>query len=290
LKNKTKYKTSANFCGACLTKRTGNKSQRRITYIASMNSPIRTRNSIPFFYDKSEVDFQKDTYERYDSMVIRQTALHLADEIWEGYPLQSIMDYLELHLPNNEDCNILELGCSTGRMIAEIAIKIPDAHCWGIDYSYQMLKRANEYWVKGDTVYLDFRNQGFPNILELKNTPIINLKFGLAKASDLPFADHSQRFLLNSFLLDRLDDPEKALQEMHRVLEVGGKMLLVTPLNFLQKKHWDKYFPPIKIHQLLMNIGFDILDWEDNILIREPMDLRGNAVEWKCVRVVVQKR
>ena len=254
-----------------------------------MKSPIRTRNNIPFFYDKSEIEFQKDTYERYDSMVNRQTALHLADEIWKEYPLQSFLDLVPSHLPNTPTPNLLEIGCSTGRLIARLAQQNPSANCWGMDYSYQMLKRAHEYWIKGDAIYLDFRKHGFPKTLELQTKPISNLQFGLSKASELPFDDHSQDFLLHSFLLDRLQDPEKALQEMYRVLSPYGKMIFVTPLNFSQKDHWDKYYPPVKIHQLLSKIGFEILDWKDEVLIREPMDLRGNAVEWNCIFVVVQK-
>ena len=47
-----------------------------------MKIPIQTRQGIPFFHDKNEKEFQQDPYERYDPMVIRQSALHLADELW----------------------------------------------------------------------------------------------------------------------------------------------------------------------------------------------------------------
>ncbi len=254
-----------------------------------MKPPIRSRNGISFYHDKSEVEFQKDTYERFDTMVQRQTALHLADEIWGTYPLKSILGEIEKHLSVEVPTNILEVGCSTGRMIATLARKYPTAECWGIDYSYQMLKRAQEYWVDGDAIYLDFRKQGFMKLLELQTEPINNLKFGLAKASELPFADHSQCFLLNSFLIDRLADPELALRELFRVLKVGGKMLMVTPLNFLLQKHWEQYYPPIKIHQLLIDIGYNILDWKDDFTIQEPMDLRGNSVHWNCIQVIATK-
>ena len=254
-----------------------------------MNPPILRRNDIPFFYDKTELEFQKDTYERYDSMVQRQTALHLADEIWGTYPIQSVIDFIVQHVPKNEVKNILEIGCSTGRMVATLAKSYPNASCWGMDFSYQMLKRAHEYWVKGDSIYLDFSKQGYSKLLELQTKSISNLQFGLSKASDLPFDDHSQDYLIHSFLLDRLNDPEAALVEMFRVLRPFGKMCFITPLNFLQSQHWEKYYPPIKIHQLLINIGFEIVDWQDNVLIREPMDLRGNAVEWNCIQVVVSK-
>jgi len=254
-----------------------------------MKAPINFRKAIPLFYNKTEAQFKKDPYERFDTMVMRQTALHLADQIWGHYPMQGILDFAQAYLPDIETGNILEIGCSTGRWIATLASSYLKATCWGLDYSYQMLKRANEHWVMGDTTYLDFSKQGHPGILELNATPISNLHFGLAKASELPFADHSQDLLIHSFLLDRLDDPKKALQEMHRVLAPGAKMIFVTPLNFQKSKLWERYHPPIKIYQLLLEMGFEILEWEEAMEVREPLDLRGNAVLWNCVGVVVQK-
>lgn len=258
--------------------------------ISQMKTPINFRKAIPRFYKKSEVETQKDPYERFDTMVMRQTALHLADQIWGHYPMQGILDFAKTYLPETENPAILEIGCSTGRWIASLAQSYPKASCWGLDYSYQMLKRANEHWVLGHTTYLDFSKQGHAGILELQATPIDNLKFGLAKASELPFADHSQDLLLHSFLLDRLDDPKKALQEMYRVLAPGAKMIFVTPLNFQKSNLWELYHPPIKIYQLLVELGFDILEWEEEMEVLEPLDLRGNAVDWKCVGVVARKR
>jgi len=253
-----------------------------------MKSPINFRKAIPLFHNKTEVQFQKDPYERFDTMVMRQTALHLADELWGHYPMQNILDFAQAHLPKEATSNIVEIGCSTGRWIATLAKSYPNATCWGLDYSYQMLKRAKEHWTLGATTYLDFSKQGHAGILELKAAPINNLQFGLAKASELPFADHSQDLLTHSFLLDRLDDPKKALQEMHRVLAPGAKMIFVSPLNFQKSNLWETYHPPIKIYQMLLDLGFKILEWEESMEVREPLDLRGNAVHWNCIGVVAE--
>jgi len=254
-----------------------------------MKSPINFRKAIPLFVNKTEAQFKQDSYERFDTMVLRQTALHLADKIWGSYPMQAILDFAKPHLPQTDKPTILEVGCSTGRWIATLAKTYPNATCWGIDYSYQMLKRAQEYWVAGDSVYLDFKQQGYPKTLELAGEQISNLNFGLAKAADLPFKEHSQDLVLHSFLLDRVDDPKKALAEMHRILAPGAKMIFVTPLNFQKSQLWELYHPPIKIYQLLMELGFDILEWEEEMVIREPLDLRGNAIHWKCIGVVALK-
>lgn len=250
-----------------------------------MKKPIRYRRDIPFFHDKTEKEISEDPYERFDPMVLRQSALHLADDLWETYPMQAVLDFAEDILGSSDPKNILEIGCSVGRWIAEWANKNPNAECWGLDYSYQMLKRAHEVWIKGDSIYLNLSRYGFSTNYKIKKTALSNLQFGLAKADALPFADHSQDIILNSFLLDRLDDPVLGLKEMQRILRPGGAIVLVSPLNFSKAQHWEKFHPPIKIYQLLVKMGFKILDWQEDLEIKEPLDVRGNSVSWKCIAV-----
>ncbi len=49
-----------------------------------MQPPLRHRNGIPFYINKTEAEFKDDVYERYDEMVTKQTALHLADDLWNS--------------------------------------------------------------------------------------------------------------------------------------------------------------------------------------------------------------
>lgn len=255
-----------------------------------MNQPIYYRKSIPFFHDKTAIEFQKDNYERYDEMVIRQSALHLADEIWGMYPMQKILDFAQDHYPKlDSESQIVELGCAVGRWIANLAKHYPQANCWGIDYSYQMLKRAHEFWVKGKDISIDLSNKGFPQVFDIQASQLKNLQFGLAKVEQLPFADQSQDLVLNSFLLDRLDDPIKGLNEMYRILKQHGKLILISPLNFQQAAQWAKLYPASKIRDLLNQLGFKILDWTEDLIIREPLDARGNLIEWKCLALVAKK-
>ena len=254
-----------------------------------MKKPLRYRNSIPFFYDKTELEFKEDIYERYDEMVVRQTALHFADEMWGSYPMQVVLDFAEEHHQNHQSHHILEIGCGVGRWIGSLAKRYPQAKCRGIDYSYQMLKRANEFWVEGKSVEIDLRSKGFPEPLTLNGHQLTNLYFGLSKATDLPFENESQDLVLNSFLLDRLDNPLKGLQEMYRVLKPKGKLIFITPLNFNKQEWWQDFYPSEKLLKLLDEIGFSILDSKEDMLIREPLDVRGNTVVWKCLGVVAVK-
>lgn len=192
-----------------------------------MQASTNIRKGIPFFYDKTELEFRQDVYERYYEMVVRQSALHLTDQFWGRYPFQPIFDFAEKHYPNDKDINILEIGCGVGRWISSLAKSFPKSNCWGIDFSYQMLKRANEFWVEGNDISIDLSDKGFHQQIQ-KGKQINNLKFGLAKAEKLPFDENSQQLIVNNFLLDRLENPLEALEEMYRVLKDSGKLIVVS--------------------------------------------------------------
>ena len=254
-----------------------------------MKDPISYRNGIPFFCHKSNSAFQADIYERYDDMVLRQVALHFADELWGNYPMQGILDFANDYYLESTDQNILEIGCGVGRWIALLAKRFPESTCWGIDYSYQMLKQANNLLVLGNDITVDLSNKGFNKTHIVQGDHIKNLKFGLANAAELPFPNNSQNLIVNSFLLDRLEEPVSSLGEMYRVLTPNGRLIMVTPLNFKQSQSWDALYPVSKIHDVLADIGYKILKWKEDILINEPLDVHGNLLQWKCLGVVAVK-
>ena len=254
-----------------------------------MKAPLSYRNKIPFFSEKSRVEFQKDIYERYDDMVIRQSALHLADQLWGRYPMQTVIDFAREHYPSNPKAKILDVGCGVGRWISHLAQRYPQSECWGIDYSYQMLKRAHEFWIQGKDVSIDLTNKGFTESVVVKGHQISNLNFGLAKASELPFSDQSQDLIITSFLLDRVVEPIDALKEWYRILSLDGKLIGITPLNFEQANHWQEFYPPSKLQNALIRIGFKVLDWKEGITIEEPLDFHGNKIIWRCICIVLTK-
>ena len=200
--------------------------------------------------------------------------------------MQGVLDFAESHYPKQPPQQMVEVGCGVGRWIATLAQRHPQATCWGIDYSYQMLKRAHEFWVQGRAIDIDWSHKGFPPLPPVQTQPLDNLHFGLAKAADLPFEANSQNLVVSSFVLDRLEAPLEGLRDMHRVLQPQGRLILVTPLNFEQKIHWAQCYPASKIHNLLQGLGFEVLHWEENLLLSEPLDVHGNAVTWRCLGVV----
>ena len=254
-----------------------------------MRAPISVRRGIPFYHAKSEAEFRQDVYERYDELVTRQTALHLADTLHGGYPFQPLLDYLLHWLPIGNALAASDVGCSVGRLAGELARRHPGWQLTGIDLSYQMLRQGNDYWTKGETLHPNLIRYGF-GTPALTTSPLPNLSFALAKAESLPFADASQDLLVNTFLLDRLPDPFAGLREFRRVLRPGGRLIAVTPLNFLTATGWREAHPPVKLFQWLLANDWEVLDWTDPLVLREPMDARGNSVLWNCVAFVCVRR
>jgi ubiquinone/menaquinone biosynthesis C-methylase UbiE len=250
--------------------------------------PLTERRGVPLYYRKSLEETKRDVYERYDDLVTRQTALHLADELYGGYPLQPLSDYVHRWLSQQETITIADLGCSVGRLIGDMATIHPQWDCYGIDFSYQMLRQAKEYWLDGRTLTPNLLRFGYPPI-DLPGRSLANLRFALADATALPFSDAKLDFLFNTFLIDRLDDPLLAFREWWRVLKPGGRLVTVSPLNYLKLDQWKKYYPPMKLVDGLLGQGWKLIDLTDPLLLREPMDARGNAVEWKTVALVLDR-
>jgi len=253
-----------------------------------MIDPLEYRQGIPFFCKKSESEFSRDIYEKFDEMVGRQTALHLADDLWQTYSSQGVLDFVANQLEIVPNARILEIGCSVGRLIATLAMEYPSSHCWGLDYSYQLLKRASEFWIDAKSINVDLTGKGMKKLL-VKGKALQNLQFGLSRAEELPFDDESRDIVISSFLLDRLQDPIAGLREMHRVLVKGGQMIMVTPLNFTTADHWKELYPMANIKHVLTEIGYQIETWEENLIVIEPLDIHGNVILWKCLAVACKK-
>lgn len=251
-------------------------------------TPITFRRNIPFFYDKTEAEFKQDKYENYANVVARQTRLHLSKLAWHNYPFQPILDWILSEVGEITPANIVEIGCSVGRLIGELAMRFPIADCWGIDYSYQLLRQANDYWIDGKILELMDEFRGFKKE-KITGKQLPNLQFGLAKGERLPFDNNAVNLVVSSFTLDRFDEPKVALREMFRVLKTGGKALIVSPLNFQKATHWVQYFPIEKLLKVIENIGFNVNRFDENLVIQELLDARGNELYWQCMAISLNK-
>lgn len=251
--------------------------------------PISVRRGIPFYYSKSETETAEDVYERYDALVTRQTALHLADELYSKYPFAPLLDYVKTWLPaSDQPLAVADLGCSVGRIAAMLAQEHPKWDVYGMDLSYQMLRQARDFWTQGTNLRPNLIRFGW-GTPELVGQELGNLHFALSRAEELPFPDASLDVIINTFLIDRLPGPYSAFAEWQRVLKPGGRLITVSPLNFLQPDSWRVAYPPVKILDYLRQAGWTLEDWTDPLLLEEPMDARGNLVNWHCLAFVLER-
>ncbi|MEM9258400.1 MAG: class I SAM-dependent methyltransferase [Bacteroidota bacterium] len=250
-------------------------------------TPTTTRRGIPFYHEKTEEEFKQDVYERYDELVTRQTALHLADELHGNYPFAPLLDYLRSWLPEGEMLTVADLGCSVGRLAAEVALSHTNWDVYGIDLSYQMLRQGQDYWVNEQTLRPNLVRYGW-GTPGLAGHRLDNLHFALARAESLPFPKDSLDVIINTFLIDRLPNPISVFAEWRRVLRPGGRVITVSPLNFLRADSWRTAHPPVKILHQLQRQNWLLLDWTDPLSLAEPMDARGNSVNWECLAFVLQ--
>jgi len=254
-----------------------------------LKTPFSFRRNIPFYYQKTEQEFKQDKYENYDEMVMRQTRLHLSEQAWSRYAFQPVLDWIFQEIDQGNPKTIADIGCSVGRLIGELAIRFPTANCWGLDYSYQLLRQANDYWINGENFDLQNTNRGFKTE-KLTGKQLKNLHFGLAKGECLPFEKEALNLVVSSFTLDRFDEPIIALEEMFRILENNGSALIVSPLNFQKRTHWAQCFPMVKLLSEIRKIGFKIERVTKNLIIKEPLDARKNSIHWDCLALNLTKK
>jgi len=105
------------------------------------------------------------------------------------------------------------------------------------DYSASASRPAFESIFSGDGVYLSIGGgplRSHPLLTNLNIGPFPNVDV-VADAHGLPYFDESVDGIHCVAVLEHLRDPKLAVQEMFRVLKVGGKVFAATP--FLQPYH-----------------------------------------------------
>ena len=97
----------------------------------------------------------------------------------------------------NQRIKILDVGCGLGILASEIAERYPNCEITGIEYSQNQLDQAPK--------------------------DISNLNFMQGDAHHLPFEDETFDLVYCRYLLEHVQEPLRVLQEMRRVLKVGGQ-------------------------------------------------------------------
>lgn len=84
----------------------------------------------------------------------------------------------------------------------------------------------------GNSPYIEL----FPNRIGVDSSPTAHADI-IGDVYDLPFEDGSFKSVLCTELLEHLSEPQKAVDEIHRVLSTPGKLILTT--RFLYPRHGE---------------------------------------------------
>ena len=117
------------------------------------------------------------------------------------------------HLPSNPV--IVDLGCSTGYLLEDLAARYPDAHLTGVDLIAAGLRKAH------------------------RNVPRAHLI--QADVCALPLEDESVDGAVSANLLEHVPDDELALRELRRVLRPGAVAVLVVPAGPNTYDYYDRF-------------------------------------------------
>ncbi|TGZ81930.1 S-adenosyl-L-methionine-dependent methyltransferase [Ascodesmis nigricans] len=96
---------------------------------------------------------------------------------------------------------VLDVGCGPGTISIDFAKRIPNGHVTGIDYSDSVIATAQS---------------------AASQSKISNVTFAIGDVYKLDFPDNTFDIVHAHQLLQHLEHPEEALQEMRRVTKPGG--------------------------------------------------------------------
>ncbi len=122
------------------------------------------------------------------------------DRRWSTYVDASTDETLS-RMPLAAEMRLLDVGCGTGVLLDKVVDTYPDIETTGVDMSPEMLKVAR---------------RRLPDGVELLE----------ADATDLPFDDDSFDLVVSTSAFHHIDRPQIALEEIHRVLDVSGTLVL----------------------------------------------------------------
>lgn len=194
------------------------------------------------------------------------------------------------NLHREKEYLFLDLGCGIGRMMYDLADLFPKSLFIGMDYSYNMLTRAHQILLEGSKITIDLTKKGFGKLQLQGKEPKRNVILIQGNALDIPFQPGIFDCVTNTFLIDRVDDPQKAIADSVKMLKPGGLFIFSNPMNFTVQKGWEIFETAEKLKDFINETGIHISEWFDGLIFRELKDSRGNYTDWQTLIVFGTKK
>ncbi len=250
--------------------------------------------TIPVFASKTDEEKVRDKYENSTDNVNYYTAgIAYGSQLLNlggAESLYATINYLVLkHFDKNKSYKFLDLACGAGRTMHDLAGLFPESLFVGLDYSYQMVRRSKQILLNKELLELDLQDQGFGK-LSLQGKNYDNVILAQGDACNLPFRDNSFDCVCNTYLIDRVKDPEEAIRKSIEVLKPGGLFVFTDPLNFDSKENWEKKLTPEKIISIVEECGIEIINWHDGLIFKQQFDRRDNNFHYSTLVIHGVKR
>lgn len=168
------------------------------------------------------------------------------DQRWQSY-INRTLSFLDSWAEIPTEATVLDLPCGTGEFEHLLLAKNPTQKIVGVDISEAMLQIAQQKY------------ENYPNV-----------SFHTAKASDLPFDSNCFDRIICANSFHYFDDPIAALNEMKRVLNPNGKLIILDwcrdylsckILDFVLKifdSAYQQSYTQEEFHNLLMSAKWNI--------------------------------
>ena len=177
-----------------------------------------------------------------------------------GLPAQAVEDALLAAIPHDSARRLLDIGTGTGRVLELLAPRVRQA--LGIDASKAMLALARARLADPDFAHCAVR---------------------LADMYRLPLADESFDTVVLQMVLHHAEDPKGVMREATRVLNGGGRLLVVdlaahdqTDLTAKLAHRW----PGFSDDTIKLLFAAAEVEWRDPVTIPGPLSIRI----WPAIR------